>query len=419
MTRARPAPEAVPPKKSVPRAHRSGSKVRPDPNPRLAAKAPEDSVGPFERAQREAETIRWAALRRRFRNGALGTAAAHGFRSAENEREFSIDIGSYDDDRSGRKRGGAGRGPRIVGAHDVAARLMLAAAIDGCEGLAGELRSGAPVFDVADRFELEAVEVCWTDVIFGEDAEKTSSVAAKTGVERHASTARPSPPSSLPARACRRHRSSFDEHRKGFDMTKARSVPPLPPARRKTGASQYLARRNDVLRRGVLQALRGSGRYAVVANARVPISDAARAAVRRANGSYLSASLPVDGARETVTVDLVVDEANGWAGAFAFCGHGAQSTLARRKIEDDLRAAELLLRAHLTASLAVPIETVTVGIIDGSADPEESDDITIAASEIADRFDISFPATESFDPPRRLIADPGRPASRSDRQTNP
>jgi cell division protease FtsH len=153
MTRARPAPEAVPPKKSVPRAPRSGSKVRPDPNPRLAAKAPEDSAGPFERAQREAETIRWAALRRRFRNGALGTAAAHGFRSAENEREFSIDIGSYDDDRSGRKRGGAGRGPRIVGDHDVAARLMLAAAIDGCEGLAGELRSGAPVvaFDVADR----------------------------------------------------------------------------------------------------------------------------------------------------------------------------------------------------------------------------------------------------------------------------
>jgi hypothetical protein len=105
--------------------------------PRSVAKTPDDPAGPFERAQRETETIRWTALRRRFRNGALGTAGAHGFRSAETEREFSIDIKSYGDDRFGRRSDGE----RVAGAHDVAARLMLAAAIDGCEGLAGELRS--------------------------------------------------------------------------------------------------------------------------------------------------------------------------------------------------------------------------------------------------------------------------------------
>jgi len=180
-------------------------------------------------------------------------------------------------------------------------------------------------------------------------------------------------------------------------MTKARSLPRLPPARRQIGGGRNPGRRNDVLRRGVLDALRGSGRYSVVANARIPVSEAARAAVRRANGGYLAASLPADGAGETMTVDLVIDASNRWAGAFAFCGRGAQSTLARRRIADDLRAAELMLRAHLVASLAVPIETVTVGIIDGSADPEDSDDITIAASEIADRFEISFPGLESFD----------------------
>ncbi|MDT4738417.1 hypothetical protein [Bradyrhizobium sp. WYCCWR 12699] len=180
-------------------------------------------------------------------------------------------------------------------------------------------------------------------------------------------------------------------------MTKARSLPRLPPARRKTGSARHPGRCNDILRRGVLAALRASGRYAVFANARIPISDAARAAVRRANGAYVSASFPVDGARETVTVDLVVDAANGWAGAFAFCGRGAHSTLARRKIAADLRAAELLLCSHLAASLGVPVKTVTVGIIDHAADPDDSDDITIAPSEISDRFDIFFPISNPSD----------------------
>jgi hypothetical protein len=177
-------------------------------------------------------------------------------------------------------------------------------------------------------------------------------------------------------------------------MTKERLLPPLPPPRRRIPTDRNPARRNDALRRGVLAALRESGRYSVVVNFRIPVPEAARAVVRRANGGYVAASLAPDGARETVTFDLVVDEANRWAGAFAFCRRGAPSPLARRRIEDDLRAAELVLRTYLVAVLAIPVETVTVGIIDGSADPEEADDITIAASEIADRFDISFPNPE-------------------------
>ncbi|MDT4738416.1 AAA family ATPase [Bradyrhizobium sp. WYCCWR 12699] len=151
------------------RPKKSGKKYAPP------AKTLEDAVGPFERAQREAETNRWAALRRRFRNGALGAAVARAFRS-DDEREFSIDIKSFDgdQDRFDRRR-------IMAGAHDVAARLMLAAAIDGSEGLASELRCGGPVvaFDVADPFELETVEACWQEVIFGEDAGKTASVGSK------------------------------------------------------------------------------------------------------------------------------------------------------------------------------------------------------------------------------------------------
>lgn len=176
-----------------------------------------------------------------------------------------------------------------------------------------------------------------------------------------------------------------------------KSRPPLPPPRRRIPAALNPRRRNDLLRRGVLESLRRSGHYSVIANARIPVPESARAAVRRAGGGYVAASLPVEGCCETVTFDLVVDERNRWAGAFAFCRRGAQSPLARRRIEDDLRAAELVLRAHLVAALAVPIETVIVGIIDGSADPEQADDITIAACEIEGSFGIVFPVLESFD----------------------
>ncbi|MBR0777290.1 hypothetical protein JQ625_20860 [Bradyrhizobium diazoefficiens] len=174
------------------------------------------------------------------------------------------------------------------------------------------------------------------------------------------------------------------------------ALPPLPPARRKSLAPRDPGRRNDILRRGVLDALNRSGRYRVVVNARVPVSSAARTAVRRSGGRYLAASLPAEGAGETVVVDLVVDAAGRWAGAFAFAGRGAVSSLARRKIEDDLRAAELLLRSHLAATLDVAVDTVTVGIIDHAADPEACDDITIAAAEIEDSFGIVFPVLESF-----------------------
>lgn len=170
-----------------------------------------------------------------------------------------------------------------------------------------------------------------------------------------------------------------------------RRLPPLPPPRRRTRATRNLARRNDLLRRGVLAALGCSGRYSVVANARIPVPETARAAVRRANGGYVAASFPIEGCCETVVVDMVVvDERNAWAGAYAFCRYGAQSSLARRRVEDDLRAAELVLRAHLTRLLDVDVRTVVVGIIDNSADPEHADDLTISASEISDHFEIDF-----------------------------
>jgi hypothetical protein len=174
-------------------------------------------------------------------------------------------------------------------------------------------------------------------------------------------------------------------------MTKDRRLPPLPPARRRISTTHNPARRNDILRRGVVAALRGSGRYSVFTNVSVLVPDSARTAVRRAGGSYVAATLPLAGECETVIIDLlVVDERNGWAGAYAFCRHGAPSRLARNRIEDNLRATELVLRAHLRQKLSPQIDTVTIGVIDGSAEPENSCDLTIAACEIAGHFEIEF-----------------------------
>jgi hypothetical protein len=173
---------------------------------------------------------------------------------------------------------------------------------------------------------------------------------------------------------------------------KPTKLPALPPERRSIRRAPTAARRNDLIRRSVVAALRASGRYEVITNLKVPVTRDARDTVRRAAGGYVGISLPADGPCEEITVDMVVvDENEAWAGAYAFCRRGAQSPLARRRVEEDLRAAELVLRAHLARLLRLDFRTVVVGIIDQSADPEHVDDLTIPASEISDHFEIDFP----------------------------
>jgi hypothetical protein len=169
----------------------------------------------------------------------------------------------------------------------------------------------------------------------------------------------------------------------------------LPPTRRRIRIDVRAARRNDLLRARLADLLRGSGRYAVRRNVRVPLTAESRRWVRRAKGAYVGASLPCgDGTAESTVIDMVViDERNGWAGGYAFCWGGSHSSRARRRIAGDLRAAELVLRAYLARSSASPIATATVGIIDGAANGSESDDLTIALNEIADHFDVPFALT--------------------------
>ncbi|MFB9268028.1 hypothetical protein ACFFWD_33675 [Bradyrhizobium erythrophlei] len=171
------------------------------------------------------------------------------------------------------------------------------------------------------------------------------------------------------------------------------SVDTVPATRRRVRIDARAARRNDLLRAQLAQALRGSGRYAVRQNVRVPLTAESRRRVHRAKGAYIGGSLPCgDDAGESALVDMVViDACNGWVGGYAFCWGGSHSARARRRIAGELRAVELVLRAHVARSSASKdIATATVGIIDGAADNSESDDLTISLDEIADHFDIRF-----------------------------
>jgi hypothetical protein len=184
-------------------------------------------------------------------------------------------------------------------------------------------------------------------------------------------------------------------------MSKHEHLPALPPPRRGIRPSPEAARRNDLMRRAVVGALRASRRYDVITNLQVPVPQAAREAVRLAHGRYIAASLPIDGACTQVTAELVVvDGSEAWAGAYVFCRDHAQSPRARRCVEEDLRSVELVLAAHVSGLLGTQINTVVAGIIDGTADPETSDDLTISLSEIAAHFEVPFgvPEDESLRP---------------------
>jgi hypothetical protein len=153
-------------------------------------------------------------------------------------------------------------------------------------------------------------------------------------------------------------------------------------------------RLNYFLERKLVAALQQDPRYVIKRNVTIPTTSESRIAVRRANGGYIGISLHSDSdANSTTNVEmLVVDTTNGWAGAYCFCWSDSRSPRARRRLARELRAVELVLRSHLHKTGLDEIRTVTIGIIDGGGDPDETDDLTISLPEISDHFDISFPS---------------------------
>jgi hypothetical protein len=169
-------------------------------------------------------------------------------------------------------------------------------------------------------------------------------------------------------------------------------IPSLPTTQQKSRVDAAAVRQNDLLKAQLTSALSKSGRYAVKRNVVVPLTSESRRLIRRLNGEYIGTSLSCGNpGTDDAVVDLVIiDEHNDWAGAYVFSWNGSHSARTRRKIERNLRSVELVLRSHLRQTHSPHIATVTVGIIDGGADSEGADDLTISLAEIADHFGIPF-----------------------------
>lgn len=72
----------------------------------------------------------------------------------------------------------------------------------------------------------------------------------------------------------------------------------------------------------------------------------------------------------------------------------ARSPRANRRIERDIRAAELVLRAHVRSAGWKSIGTVTVGIIADEPTSDFADDLIVSAKELEDRLGVSITDTE-------------------------
>jgi hypothetical protein len=168
---------------------------------------------------------------------------------------------------------------------------------------------------------------------------------------------------------------------------------PVERSQRKTRfrRDRHASRNNHELEQQLLLILRRCPRYSVRRNVAIPVSSEAQTLVRRTSGAYLGLSLPFDRSGEYVNAELLlVDEANGWAGAYGFCWAGSRSPRARRRLARDMRELELVLKSYMNAGGPSRIETVTVGIIDGAANACETDDLTISIEEISGHFDLPF-----------------------------
>lgn len=155
-------------------------------------------------------------------------------------------------------------------------------------------------------------------------------------------------------------------------------------------------RRLDVFRDGISSAIQRSGRFQVRRNETVRLSTDAIRLIKKAKGSYLGLSLPSspDCPIHTSLDLLLIDEREQWAGGFVFTFKRARSPRANRRIERDIRAAELVLRAHVRSAGWKSIGTVTVGIIADEPTSDFADDLIVSAKELEDRLGVSITDTE-------------------------
>lgn len=162
--------------------------------------------------------------------------------------------------------------------------------------------------------------------------------------------------------------------------------------------NSVVKRHGLLLQHGLGQALAASGRFDVMHEVPMPITEAAHELLTSENSARDLARIQLKSDANVlrmITVDLIViDNESHWAGAYDVKrGNGATESRKRRPIEHDLRAARLVLASFLEKHGYEDIRKVTTGVIDYYGGSGFNKDIKLTKEQLDDHFGVPVLAT--------------------------
>jgi hypothetical protein len=157
--------------------------------------------------------------------------------------------------------------------------------------------------------------------------------------------------------------------------------------------ASVIQRHGLLIQRTLGDALAASGRFEVMGDIQIPLTETANELLTSQNSQHDLAKIRLKSdskAVRIVTVDLVVvDPAAGWAGAYDVKrGNGATESRKRRPLEHDLRGIRLVLANHLMKLGYEGISKTTSGIIDYYGMSGFSREIKLVRDELDDHFGV-------------------------------
>src|ERR1700688_896504 len=157
--------------------------------------------------------------------------------------------------------------------------------------------------------------------------------------------------------------------------------------------ASVIQRHGLLIQRTVGDALAASGRFEVMCDIQIPLTETANDLLTSQNSQHDLAKIRLKSdskAVRIVTVDLVViDPEAAWAGAYDVKrGNGATESRRRRPIEHDLRATRLILASYLGKRGYENVTSVTTGVIDYYGSSGFSKELKIDRDELDAHFGV-------------------------------
>jgi hypothetical protein len=164
--------------------------------------------------------------------------------------------------------------------------------------------------------------------------------------------------------------------------------------------NSVVKRHGHLLERTLANGLVASGRFDVLVDVAIPVTDAAHELLLARNSAEDLARITIRAdasAERVVTIDLVViDPEVGWAGAYEVKrGNGAIDGRSRRPIEHDLKATRMVLSSYLAKRGYPTISRVTTGVIDYYGATGFNKELKIGRDDLDGHFGV--PVRETLD----------------------